>query len=143
MRNVSDKSCRENQNTHFVFNNFSSKNRAVCEIMWKNIVEPGKLQMTIRRMRLACLIPKATDTHSEYAILVAFPPQQWLHERVSLLRYSTLAVLLHVFKKAVPLQSWSGPEGSRKLRFPDYMTTAQDGDKAVSPTHRPNFTPRK
>ena len=28
---------------------------------------------------------------------------------------------------AVPLQAWSGPEGSRKLRFPDFMTTAQDG----------------
>ena len=31
--------------------------------------------------------------------------------------------------KAVPLQAWSDPEGSRKLRFPDYMTTAQDGGK--------------
>jgi hypothetical protein len=31
--------------------------------------------------------------------------------------------------KAVPLQAWSGPEFSRKLRFPDYMTTAQDGGK--------------
>jgi hypothetical protein len=31
--------------------------------------------------------------------------------------------------KAVPLQAWSGPEGSRKLRFPDYMTTAQDDGK--------------
>jgi len=39
--------------------------------------------------------------------------------------------------KAVPLQCWSGPEGSRKLRFPDYMTTAQDGGKVVSLTHRP------
>jgi len=29
----------------------------------------------------------------------------------------------------VPLQAWSGPEGSRKLRFPDFMTTAQDGGK--------------
>ena len=38
--------------------------------------------------------------------------------------------------KAVPLQAWSGPEGSRKLRFPDFMTTAQDGGK-VSFTHRP------
>jgi hypothetical protein len=38
--------------------------------------------------------------------------------------------------KAVPLQAWSGPEGSRKLRFPDYMTTAQDGGKVVSLTHR-------
>jgi hypothetical protein len=32
--------------------------------------------------------------------------------------------------KAVPLQVWSGPEGSRNLRFPDFMTTAQDGGKA-------------
>ena len=39
-------------------------------------------------------------------------------------------------KKAVPLQAWSGPEGSKKLRFPDYMTTAQDGGKIVSLTHR-------
>jgi len=28
--------------------------------------------------------------------------------------------------KAVPLQAWSGPDGSRKLRFPDFMTMAQD-----------------
>ena len=34
--------------------------------------------------------------------------------------------------KSVPLQAWSGPEGSRKLRFPDYMTTAQDGGKVVT-----------
>ena len=39
--------------------------------------------------------------------------------------------------KSVPLKAWSGPEGSRKLRFPDFMTTAQDGGKVVSPTHRP------
>ena len=39
--------------------------------------------------------------------------------------------------KAVPLHAWSGPEGSRKLRFQDFMTTAQDGGKVVSLTHRP------
>ena len=38
--------------------------------------------------------------------------------------------------KAVPLQAWSGPEGSRKLRFPDFMTTAQDGGKVVNLKHR-------
>jgi len=43
--------------------------------------------------------------------------------------------------KAVPLQAWSGPEGSRKLRFSDYMTTAQDGGKVVSLTHRPPLPP--
>ena len=39
--------------------------------------------------------------------------------------------------KAVPLQAWSGPEGPRELRFPDFVTTAQDGGKVVSRTHRP------
>jgi hypothetical protein len=45
--------------------------------------------------------------------------------------------------KAIPLQAWSGTEGYRKLRFPDFMTTAQDGGKVVSLMHRPPFTPRK
>jgi hypothetical protein len=44
-----------------------------------------------------------------------------------------------VLLKAVPLQAWSGPEGTRKLRFPDFMTTAQDGGKVVSLTHRPFY----
>ena len=39
--------------------------------------------------------------------------------------------------KAVPLQSWRVPEGYRKLRFPDFMTPAQDGGQVVSLTHRP------
>ena len=39
--------------------------------------------------------------------------------------------------KAVPLQAWGGPEGSRNLRFPHFMTTAQDGGKVVSLTHQP------
>ena len=45
--------------------------------------------------------------------------------------------------KSVPLQAWSGPEGSRKLRFPDFMTMAQGGGKVVSLTHRPHLPPRK
>jgi len=43
--------------------------------------------------------------------------------------------------KTVPLQAWSGPEGFRKSKFPDYMTTAQDGGKVVSPTHLPPLPP--
>jgi hypothetical protein len=53
--------------------------------MWKNMVEPDRPQMTIWRMRMARWIPKATNTHSEYVILIAFPLQQWLHERASML----------------------------------------------------------
>ena len=53
-----------------------------------------------------------------------------------------VATLTYYVKgKAVPLQAWSGPEVSRKLRFPDYMTTAQDGGKVVSLTHRPPLPP--
>jgi hypothetical protein len=47
-RNISDKSCRENQNTHFMFNNFFPENRAVYEIKWKNMVQPDRPQMTIQ-----------------------------------------------------------------------------------------------
>jgi len=43
--------------------------------------------------------------------------------------------------KAVQLQTWSGPEGSSKLRLPDYVTTAQDGGKFVNLTHRPSLPP--
>jgi len=43
--------------------------------------------------------------------------------------------------KSVPLQAWSVPEGSRNLRFLDFMTTAQDGGKFVSYTHRPHLPP--
>ena len=61
---------------------FFFENRAVYEKMWENIVEPGRPQMTIWRMRIACWIPKATYTHShsQYVILIAFPLQQLLHE---------------------------------------------------------------
>ena len=65
--------------------------------MWKNIVEPYRPHMTIWLTHIACWKPKATNTHThpctEYAILIAFPLQQWLHERASVLRYSTLTVL--------------------------------------------------
>jgi hypothetical protein len=43
--------------------------------------------------------------------------------------------------KTVLLQAWSGPEGSGKLRFPDFMTMAQDGGKVVSLTHQPPLPP--
>ena len=45
--------------------------------------------------------------------------------------------------KSVPLQACSDPEVSRKLRFPDYVTTPQDGGKVVSLKHRPPLPPRK
>jgi hypothetical protein len=64
MRNVSDKSCRENQNT-FCVQYFFFENHVVYEIMWENMVQRGRPHMTIRRMLVACGITKATNTPSE------------------------------------------------------------------------------
>jgi len=87
MREVSDKSCTENKNTHFLCTiTFFPKNCAVCEIMWENMVEPDRPQMVIRCMCCACWISKGTDTHSEYEVLVAVQQQQWLHTCASMLR---------------------------------------------------------
>ena len=51
-------------------------------------------------------------------------------------------ILLYIIlkeNKAVPLQAWSGAEGFRELRFPDFMTTAHGYGKVVSLTHRPHL----
>jgi len=79
-----------------MFNNLVFEKRVVYEIMWKSIAEPGRPQMTTWRMRIACWIPKATNTNSEYAILIAFLMQQWLHERASMLRFTYIACVILV-----------------------------------------------
>ena len=60
---------------------FFYENGAVYEIMRKNTVQPDRPQMAIWRIRIAHWIPKATNTHSVYVIPIAFPLQQWLHDR--------------------------------------------------------------
>ena len=60
--------------THFIFNNLLFESRAIYEIMWKNIVGPDK----------------ATNAHSEYVILIAFPLQQKLREGVSMFHCSVV-----------------------------------------------------
>ena len=89
MRNISVK-------THILclITFFTSENRSLCD-MRKNIVELGRPQMTIRRMRIACWITKTTDTHSEYVVVIAFPLQQWLHERASALRCTYIGCLVY------------------------------------------------
>jgi hypothetical protein len=69
--------------------------------------------MTIWRMGIACLIPKATDTHSEYVILIAFPLQQWLHERPSMLRYTYIVVLFCVSLRGTDFVRMFLPPSSR------------------------------
>ena len=83
--------------THILcYNNFSPEHRVVYEIMWKNMVRAGQATdgNIIRRRRFACWMTKAKDTHSEYVILIAFPQQEWLRERASMLRYTYIACLV-------------------------------------------------
>jgi hypothetical protein len=78
-----------------MFNNFFfSENRAVYNIFRKNCVERDWPQMTMLRMRIACWIPRATNTQSEYAVSITFPLQQWLHECASTLRNMYIACLV-------------------------------------------------
>jgi hypothetical protein len=70
----------EKSRTHFMFINLSPENRTIFETMWKNILEQGRPQMRILRMPVTCWIPNATNTISEYVILIVLPLQQWFHE---------------------------------------------------------------
>jgi hypothetical protein len=54
--------------------------------------------MTTWRMHISRWVPKATDTHSEYVILIAFLLQQWLRERATMLRYTYIAYLVALEK---------------------------------------------
>ena len=63
---------------------FFVENHAVYEIMWRNMAQPGRPQMATRRMRIAGWVTKATETYSEYVILLTLSLQQWLHELPSL-----------------------------------------------------------
>jgi hypothetical protein len=66
VRNIVDKVCTENQNTHFIFNIFfPHKKSCLYEVMLKDIVE---VTDAIWRMRLACWVSKDKTTHSEYVI---------------------------------------------------------------------------
>ena len=61
--------------------------------MWERVVEPYRPQMAIWRMTFECLLPKATNTHSEYVIRNAFPLQERLHERPLMFVIHTVSVL--------------------------------------------------
>jgi hypothetical protein len=65
-----------------------------------NVEKYGRARQTtddniIRRMRFACCTTKTIDTHSQYVISIAFPRQQWLRERASMLRHTYTACLVN------------------------------------------------
>jgi hypothetical protein len=107
MRKVSGKKiCRENLNKIFIFNNFA-ENSTVYETMWKNVVESDRSQWRYHTTLVDCMLDNwATDMHSEFIILMAVPLQQWLHERASMLRYTSVVSIVNY------------PDSSRFSRVP-------------------------
>jgi hypothetical protein len=96
----------------------------------------------------ACRNPKTPhrETHITSAkTAMLFTSQNGLsnYRQIMILELQHFCVCVNGLRsgKAVPLQAWSGREGSRKFRFPDFMTTAKDGGKVVSLTHRPPLPP--
>ena len=76
MQNAVDKTCTENHNTHFIFNYIFPK---IVPFMRQCGKYGGAREATDdvkQRMRFACCITKATETHSKYVILTAFPRKQ-------------------------------------------------------------------
>ena len=103
MKNVSDKSV-EKIKTHFF-----PETCAVCEIMWKNVVEGQATDENIlRRVRITCWITTATNTFSEYVILIAFPRLQWLLGCSSVLRYTYIARLVFYMKSSSEALLYTG-----------------------------------
>ena len=97
MSNVSDKRCRENQNTLSIFNNFFPK--IVPHVRYYRKI--WQSQTGHRRqydMNIICWIPKTTDTHSEYVKLIAFPLQQWLAILPECYVYNAFLLLLYVVR---------------------------------------------
>ena len=69
---------------------FGRNSRSLCDNVEKKKygrAAQATVDSITRRMRIACSVTKATNTHSGYVILIAFPLPQWLHERTSVLRY--------------------------------------------------------
>jgi len=75
--------------------NIFSNHYAVFEIMWKKYGRAWQASddNIIWRMRFACWMIEATNTHSEYVIRIVCPQQQWLCERTLLLRLPVLLTI--------------------------------------------------
>ena len=86
---------------------FFSENLTIYEIMWKNILGPGRPQMTTWHMRIACWIPKARNTHTGCVILIAFPQQQLLHNRSSVLHYTYIACVAYCYGRWPYWHHWA------------------------------------
>ena len=123
--------------SRFVHNQFL---KAISTV-WLACVIAAVVMETYKLIQLAILMIFITSDElivylsSHATLLTPTLADTWVNSER--LREILIGNTKNVKGKSVPLRAWSGPEGSRKLRFPDFMTTAQDGSKVVGLTHRP------
>jgi hypothetical protein len=105
-RRMFESTITENQNTPATSNTIFSENRAIIAIMWENMRETDRPQMTIRRICCACWINKATDTHPDYYYYFL-----WLCSPARGMASSFTRYLDHTQRRATvsrtPLDEWS------------------------------------
>ena len=124
-----------------------------------NVSEPKLMSQECAKSyarRSACFCSQSGAGDSSLLLTYLLQSRDWDRGPMRFVRLATLVFMqndgdfvdltqlycVSTFKvKAVPLHAWTGPKGSRKLRFPDFVTTAQDGGKVVSITHRPPLPP--
>jgi len=119
----------------------------VCCVLWGRVLCYGLITRPEESYRLWCVVCdlETSWTRRPWPVWAAAPKESWGREITNGLCYSRYHLQEKWYCKGkgklVPLQAWSGPEGSRKLSFPNFVTTAQDGGKVVNLTHRPTLPP--
>jgi hypothetical protein len=88
--------------------------------------------MTIWRMRFACWVTKATDTHSDYLVILVFPRQQWLRERTPV--QATL-VIRDLTLRVFAITRFRGKKAARKL-YSNLAVIVYGGDVTVWRSHQ-------
>jgi hypothetical protein len=131
MGNVSGEICRENQNTHFVFNNIIFFKSWFCEIMWENILEPGRTQMISWRVRIACWIPKSTNTQSPYVIHFCF-------STAAVVTHKRLEVTLYVHWLSCYIISLSCLQSSNEHRRKEIFSCVYQFNLSITVRQLPN-----
>ena len=96
----------EKTKVHILYSVFYFENRTVYVIKWKNTVVRGRTHDNMAQARCSW-VPRATNRHTKYVILIAFPLQQWLQESASCYVIRTLPVLFHDISISIQLWTYS------------------------------------
>ena len=125
-------------NAQYSLLTFHSSAVSVRPLCFQKHVPPSFYVQYKSRQRIKCTGEQITV--AKVSRTSASDKYIYIHIGIYIYIYTHIGIYIGK-SKAVPLQASSGPQGSRKLRFPDFMTTAQDGGNVVSFTHRPPLYP--